>query len=240
MLDVKNVHLVQYAKTESGMEITTSVINSIIKTLKFMHCPLDYCCEMEECKSYDSCSPNRTGILCGKCEKGYQDNYFTTDCVETSKCQSVVLFWFLLLLSSLGVTLGFAFTKEIVAIGNYIKEFVSKVVAAIFKKSEEEENSEKKIVLSTAFNITVGFYQAKKLIAIKLSKRYDTDGIDYPRIHIGCSQSGNLCKSIQHLMSDDWPKCNFKGFHQKFFGTFSDTMLPTPRDDSSRSVYRLR
>ena len=64
---------------------------NITQGLEFTYCPAGYCCELDECKNYTSCSPNRTGFLCGKCVHGYQENFFNVGCVEINKCQSISL-----------------------------------------------------------------------------------------------------------------------------------------------------
>ena len=154
---------------------------NITHGLEFTYCPAEYCCELDECKNYTSCRANRTGFLCGQCVRGYQENFFNIGCVEIIKCKPIIWFWLFLLLSTVVTVLGFGFTKEIVEIAGHVKDAIAKVVDKInicSKEEEEEKEESKKLTISAAFNIIVGFYQMKKLIAIKLSKRYDVSEID--------------------------------------------------------------
>ena len=40
-------------------------------TISFLPCPKDYCCQGENCLTFNSCNENRKRILCGQCRKGY-------------------------------------------------------------------------------------------------------------------------------------------------------------------------
>ncbi|XP_057300385.1 uncharacterized protein LOC130631506 [Hydractinia symbiolongicarpus] len=62
----------------------------------FIPCPASYCCPPKKCVSYNTCNKNRTGILCGTCQKGYRLNYFNNNCVKNENCNQL-LFWLLYL-----------------------------------------------------------------------------------------------------------------------------------------------
>ena len=56
--------------------------------IRFITCPFGYCCDKVICrKNYDSCNEGRTGILCGKCVKGYTENLMTPDCLPSEACK---------------------------------------------------------------------------------------------------------------------------------------------------------
>lgn len=66
--------------------------DSVIFTL----CPLEYCCAgsvENPCLSFDSCSPNRRGVMCGSCEEGHSLSVFSNNCVSNTQCDRS-LWWF--------------------------------------------------------------------------------------------------------------------------------------------------
>ena len=60
-------------------------------SIKFAQCPMEYCCNLKDCVSYDSCHGNRTGTLCGRCASKMSDGLFSSSCISNTKC-SVSLF----------------------------------------------------------------------------------------------------------------------------------------------------
>ena len=60
--------------------------------VSFLACPPDYCCDSEDCNSYDGCYGNRTGALCGQCPDGMSEPLFDTKCKSNRQCTSVI-FW---------------------------------------------------------------------------------------------------------------------------------------------------
>ena len=61
-----------------GYETNTSIT--------FAHCPPGYCCDSNNCNSYDSCHGKRTGTLCGRCPKGMSDSLFGLQCIPNPNC----------------------------------------------------------------------------------------------------------------------------------------------------------
>ena len=55
-------------------------------SITFAHCPPGYCCDSNNCNSYDSCHGNRTGTLCGRCPKGMSDSLFSSQCIPNTNC----------------------------------------------------------------------------------------------------------------------------------------------------------
>ena len=62
------------------------------KKVSFLACPPKYCCDTENCNSYDSCHGNRTGALCGQCPEGMSESLFNTKCKSNKECRSFI-FW---------------------------------------------------------------------------------------------------------------------------------------------------
>ncbi|CAB4041786.1 Hypothetical predicted protein, partial [Paramuricea clavata] len=52
----------------------------------FVQCPPGYCCNAENCVTYDSCHGNRCGTLCGQCPEGMSQSLFSTQCISNTEC----------------------------------------------------------------------------------------------------------------------------------------------------------
>ena len=64
-------------------------------TVVMIRCPRGYCCQDDEsCQTFDSCNSNRSGRLCGVCEKGLAESLFDQTCIPVEKCDT----WFIVLL----------------------------------------------------------------------------------------------------------------------------------------------
>lgn len=56
------------------------------QSVRFLQCPRNYCCQENDCVSYD-----RLGIICGQCPDGMSESLFSTDCIPNHKCGSAVV-----------------------------------------------------------------------------------------------------------------------------------------------------
>ena len=56
------------------------------KEVVFLQCPPGYCCDSEDCVTYNSCHGNRTGTLCGQCPEGMSESLFSTQCISNIEC----------------------------------------------------------------------------------------------------------------------------------------------------------
>ena len=63
--------------------------------VSFTLCPVSYCCSsLKKCFSYDTCSENREGPLCGDCKKNYSISLLShNECVPRTECQTPVALW---------------------------------------------------------------------------------------------------------------------------------------------------
>ena len=62
-------------------------INSKDDSVTMIRCPDGYCCTGNDtCDGIDSCNINRTGNICGKCQKGLSETLFSTECLSTDTC----------------------------------------------------------------------------------------------------------------------------------------------------------
>ena len=62
--------------------------------VRFISCPFGYCCQGDECRSYDSCSPLRRGKICGSCVAGTTENLLSAKCSRVENCNDM-WFWFI-------------------------------------------------------------------------------------------------------------------------------------------------
>ena len=57
-------------------------------TISFINCPIGYC--SQKSITYDSCANNRSGYLCGQCEKNHIMSLLSSKCVLKDRCGSAV------------------------------------------------------------------------------------------------------------------------------------------------------
>jgi len=68
--------------------------------VRFQHCPKGYCRSAGDNLRIDSCTERREGRLCGRCQPGYSEAWFSTLCVPNEVCGPV---WLYVLTTTLGV-----------------------------------------------------------------------------------------------------------------------------------------
>ena len=130
----------------------------------FLQCPSGYCCsgtETAPCVSYDTCSANREGILCGECKKNYSISVLSEECIPNSEC-GVQWLWYVCLLAVTVYMLWYTFKDDILGIpSNLVTKFCMK------EKSSPED------VDKGYFGILTYFVQAAAMMRLSV-------GIDYP------------------------------------------------------------
>ena len=82
----------------------------------FDQCPPGYCCDTEDCVTYDSCHGNRTGTLCGQCSDGMSESLFSTQCITNKECSLNYFFIFATTAMLVLYLVFFLYHKEIVKI----------------------------------------------------------------------------------------------------------------------------
>ena len=151
----------------------------------FMACPKSYCCTKSECIRINSCRKYRNGTLCGSCKIGYQENFFSDECVKIEKCENIYLFWVCYTFSALVASVLFLYMKDIVYC---LKELKMRIIAyfmktGYLKQTEDPVANNKRVIriggvaernltMSGCFNIVVGFYQIRSLLTIDVGDRY--------------------------------------------------------------------
>ena len=82
-------------------------------TVIFTACPKNYCCSKKECIEIDSCRFNRTGVLCGSCKEGYQEDLFSENCMRVEECKNKSSFWVVFLIVTLLLCVLFLYLKDL-------------------------------------------------------------------------------------------------------------------------------
>ena len=109
-----------------------------------LRCPEGYCCQDDEtCKGIDSCSSNRTGMLCGSCISNWTVSLFLSSCILAKNCNAKLII-FLYILAVI------VYTTVLVTFDN-IKNKCIRVTKGIFKnlknkfkgKSKQPRNKQK-------------------------------------------------------------------------------------------------
>ena len=82
----------------------------------FVQCPPGYCCNTEDCVTYDSCHGNRSGTLCGQCPEGMSESLFSTQCISNTECSLNYVFILGTITMLVLYLVFFLYHKEIVSI----------------------------------------------------------------------------------------------------------------------------
>ncbi|CAB4038230.1 Hypothetical predicted protein, partial [Paramuricea clavata] len=105
----------------------------------FLQCPPGYCCNTEDCITYDTCHGNRSGTLCGHCSEGMSESLFSTQCISNAEC-SLNYFFILGTITLLALYLVFfLYHKEIVSILR-TSLFSKRLSFSINNRSEQGNN----------------------------------------------------------------------------------------------------
>ena len=84
-------------------------------TIIFHKCPTEYCCsgrQSSPCTTYNTCSGNRAGNLCGRCKEGYSLSIFSNICMNNRQCK-VSWIWAAILMSVIVYMLWYTFKDDI-------------------------------------------------------------------------------------------------------------------------------
>lgn len=167
-------------------------------SVKFIPCPPSYCCSKfgKKCSNYNTCNHNRDGLLCGKCRKGYSENFISLQCIKDFNC-SKLMFWTLFSVISVLYVLFIMYLKNIIIffkkLANIVFAFDSIVtkehtyapIGSSDRDSEEERiltnsnrgvrNGENDGRISGLIKILFFFYQVEFTIRVKTSTKQSYD-----------------------------------------------------------------
>ena len=142
------------------------------KGVRFLPCPPLYCCSNEPgskpCKEINTCNYNRIGLLCGKCESGYFEDFLTPVCISNFECTTDRQreFWIYYSVTALLFTLAILFFCDVCCAFKRLMSFIMR----IFKADEEEERRDKKsiFIFSEVFQISIGFFQMMSMVQLSV------------------------------------------------------------------------
>ena len=160
--------------------------------VKFAVCPPEYCCEGDQCSSYNSCNYQRGGTLCGRCNDGYTEDLSSRRCLANDKCHKNQ-FWFYVLLIGFTYIGFFMYMKEIGYILSWIlglreikKIFGRNFLKDINKKTAKFHTSldsscstfeSSHSLLSGFLKIAFFFYQAEVMVQFQFFTSDNHGGI---------------------------------------------------------------
>ncbi len=124
----------------------------------FHQCPIEYCCQKKPCKSYNQCSGNRAGTLCGSCERGYSLSALSQSCIRTDNCTHHWL-WFAAIIGICAYMLWYTFKGDALMLPAILKN-------KLCQKIRKQEQPTSKYVEKYYFSIMIYFTQVSALMRI--------------------------------------------------------------------------
>jgi len=175
-------------------------------SIEYITCPVEYCCSNigNPCTSYSTCNSNRSGVLCGQCNEGFQESFFTNNCIALENCKHHKLFWIMYGLTALGVTLVLCFMDNI--------KTILLVLPKTFYKALCKKNIDKG---GESNNKTVSIYGLTKRTVIEAggieNKAYESVSSSQPASSqpVYESVSGDS-ESKEHSVTANLPRTNPK------------------------------
>ena len=112
-------------------------------TVAMVRCPTGYCCQDDEsCLTFDTCNSNRSGYLCGVCEKGFAESLFDQTCISVEKCHTWLI-GLLYISCAVGYGLGLMVIDNIKeAVISSSKKIYQCVKETLLKNSRKETKPE--------------------------------------------------------------------------------------------------
>lgn len=116
--------------------------------LRYIPCPLSYCCSMDtkKCSVKNACNFNRTGTLCGECIDDYQENIFQRKCSKSSECRRFY-FWVFHIAAAASMLFFHCFIDCIGNVISLLKRTVQKCLGRFFGKRRSDHYNLKDITL---------------------------------------------------------------------------------------------
>ncbi len=155
-------------------------------SISFQQCPPGYCCTgtvAAPCDSYNLCSGNRTGHLCGECKPGYSTSVFSGNCVPNEDCEDSWI-WPVIAVIVIVYMLWYTFKDDILAIPFRVCVACYKCLRkANTRKRDQRENVDKGY-----FGIVIYFVQiaAAMKVSVVLDETYDgTSSLELIGSYIG-------------------------------------------------------
>ena len=130
----------------------------------FQKCPTEYCCSdtlSSPCTTYDTCSGNREGNLCGGCKKGYSLSIFSNNCIDSRECKASWI-WIASLMSVTVYMLWYTFKDDILLLPSLFLNKVVKFKCGLVASNDSD-------IDKGYFEIMSYFVQAAAMMRISVS-----------------------------------------------------------------------
>ena len=155
------------------------------RQVRFVPCPLNFCCTTDQCKTITSCNKGRSGMLCGRCSKSNTENFLSTNCISINWCQNLGKFWLIYCLYALSLATCLYYMRDLIVLMKTAGGKVSKIFKCLRKEKESEGESDEMIsiiggeehpgeriphfTMSGIFALIVSFYQIKQVMAVDVN-----------------------------------------------------------------------
>ncbi len=131
----------------------------------FLQCPVEYCCQKRPCVSYNECSGNRAGTLCGACKPGHSLSMLSKNCITNEQCSSH-WFWFASLTGIFIYLFWYTFKSDVIRLPFFISDKIYQMI-----KKQQETNFQ--YTEKQYFAIMIFFAQVSAVM--KLSNFQESD-----------------------------------------------------------------
>ena len=153
----------------------------------FVQCPPGYCCDSEDCVTYDNCHGNRSGTLCGQCPEGMSESLFSTQCISNTECSFNYFFIIGTIAMLVLYLVFFLYHKEIVSILR--TSLFSKRLSFSINSSNERRN-----------NVSTGGITSSPSGMIKIFFYY-YQVCNLLRSSVGSSKKGQFIHNFENVIS---------------------------------------
>ena len=150
--------------------------------VKFLPCPLNFCCTTDQCKTITSCNKGRSGTLCGRCSGNNTESFLSTNCIPVNWCQNIGIYWLIYCVYALTLATCLYYMKDLIVLMKTAGGKVLKVFKCFRKEKKNEGENDESIsiigseghpeektshfTMSGIFSLIVSFYQIKQVMAV--------------------------------------------------------------------------
>ena len=162
---------------------TTLLYNNIFmqEEVKFLSCPLNYCCTGDQCKTITSCNRGTFGTLCSICSRNNTENFLSTKCISVSFCHHFTKFWLIYFVYALSLATCLYYMKDLIVLmknaGGKVSKFFKcfrkekitegEIDEIIISEGEDHPGENKShFTMSGVFALIVSFYQVKQVMVV--------------------------------------------------------------------------
>ena len=149
--------------------------------VKFLSCPLNYCCTGDQCKAITSCNRGRFGTLCSICSRNNTENFLSTSCISVGSCHNFTKFWLIYFVYALSLATCLYYIKDLIVLmknaGGKVSKFFKcfrgekttegEIDEIIISGGEDHPGENKShFTVSGVFSLIVSFYRVKRVMAV--------------------------------------------------------------------------